>query len=63
MLLSGGVAALDLCCRPSCPFAEAIFEQLRKPQYSSHSVLASYLEIYNEELSDLLIEEVHAGLG
>ena len=35
---------------------EAIFEQLGKGKYVSSAVSASYLEIYNEELSDLLVE-------
>ena len=34
---------------------EAIFEQLKQSKYTSSSVNASYLEIYNEELSDLLL--------
>ena len=33
---------------------DAIFEQLKKDKYTSSTVTASYLEIYNEELSDLL---------
>ena len=33
---------------------EAIFEQLKTSKYTSSHVMASYLEIYNEELSDLL---------
>jgi len=37
--------------------AKAIFEFLKRPEYESHSVTCSYLEIYNEELSDLLIED------
>ena len=36
---------------------EAIFERLHDKKYSSFSVVASYLEIYNEELTDLLVEE------
>ncbi|KAL1499179.1 hypothetical protein AB1Y20_013689 [Prymnesium parvum] len=35
---------------------EAIFDQLRGPLYAQSSVSASYLEIYNEDLSDLLAE-------
>ena len=36
---------------------EAIFERLgRKDKYSEFSVSASYLEIYNEQLTDLLVE-------
>ena len=38
---------------------EGVFEQLSGVQYTSSSVSASYLEIYNEELSDLL----HMGGG
>uniref|UniRef100_A0A7S4K938 Kinesin motor domain-containing protein n=1 Tax=Odontella aurita TaxID=265563 RepID=A0A7S4K938_9STRA len=37
--------------------AQSIFETLRKPQYSDHSITCSYLEIYNEELCDLLADE------
>ena len=36
---------------------EAIFERLHDKKYASFSVTASYLEIYNEELTDLLVEE------
>ena len=38
--------------------AEAIFEQLNKEelQYESYRIMCSYLEIYNEELCDLLAE-------
>jgi kinesin family protein 11 len=36
---------------------EAIFDQLRDPKYSSYTVHAQYLEIYNEELTDLLVDE------
>jgi len=34
--------------------ARAIFDNLRSPQYSNHVVTCSYLEIYNEDLGDLL---------
>lgn len=34
--------------------AQAIFDALQKPQYVETNVSCSYLEIYNEELSDLL---------
>ena len=34
--------------------ARAIFENLKSPQYSNHAVTCSYLEIYNEDLGDLL---------
>jgi len=34
--------------------AQAIFEALQKPQYKEHAVYCSYLELYNEELCDLL---------
>ena len=37
--------------------AQAIFDLLSDPKYRDAEVTASYLEIYNEELSDLLIEE------
>ena len=33
---------------------DAIFDMLKDPMYSKYSVSVSYLEIYNEELSDLL---------
>lgn len=39
--------------------AETIFEALERPEYISHEVVVSYLEIYNEELCDLLSEEYH----
>jgi hypothetical protein len=45
--------------------AVAIFEKLNQPGvYSDPTVSASYLEIYNEELSDLLVDtesKQHAG--
>lgn len=34
--------------------AQAIFQQLAQAKYTESSVTASYLEIYNEELCDLL---------
>ena len=37
--------------------AEAIFESLGDGRYRDSEVTASYLEIYNEELADLLVEE------
>ena len=37
--------------------AQAIFETLKKPEYSSYNVVCSYLEIYNEDLCDLLVDE------
>ena len=37
--------------------AQTIFETLQKPEYTSHSVTCSYLEIYNEDLGDLFAEE------
>lgn len=37
--------------------AQSIFEALRKPEYSSARVSCSYLEIYNEELCDLLADD------
>ena len=36
--------------------AQAIFEHLKKPQYKDQVVTCSYLEIYNEELRDLLAD-------
>lgn len=36
--------------------AKAIFEALKTPDYSHHSVSCSFLEIYNEELCDLLAD-------
>ena len=40
--------------------ADAIFEQLKDPKYSEHQVNVQYLEIYNEELSDLFITKKEA---
>mmetsp|Transcript_17592 Transcript_17592/g.26318 ORF Transcript_17592/g.26318 Transcript_17592/m.26318 type:complete len:174 (-) Transcript_17592:3184-3705(-) len=37
--------------------AQSIFDVLNQPEYISHSVVVSYLEIYNEELCDLLSED------
>jgi len=37
--------------------AESIFTTLSRPEYVSHSVTCSCLEIYNEELCDLLADE------
>lgn len=37
--------------------ARNIFETLSQPEYTSHTVLASCLEIYNEELCDLFADE------
>lgn len=39
--------------------AQAIFERLKDPKnhYTESTVTAQYLEIYNEELADLLIEQ------
>jgi len=34
--------------------SQAIFDNLRSPQYSKYDVTCSYLEIYNEDLGDLL---------
>lgn len=36
--------------------AQAIFEHLKQPQYKDQVVTCSYLEIYNEELRDLLVD-------
>jgi len=36
--------------------AQSIFETLSQPQYESYTVTCSYLEIYNEELCDLLAD-------
>ena len=33
---------------------QAIFEHLKQPKYKEQVVTCSYLEIYNEELRDLL---------
>jgi len=38
--------------------AQAIFEALKKPEFVSHNVVCTYLEIYNEELGDLLSDDV-----
>ena len=37
--------------------AQAIFDQLADPKYCESEVTASYLEIYNEDLADLLVPE------
>ena len=37
--------------------AHTIFEALKKPEYSSYTVTCSYLEIYNEDLGDLLSDD------
>lgn len=37
--------------------AQAIFDLLSDPKFRDSDVTASYLEIYNEELSDLLIDD------
>ena len=36
---------------------QAIFESLEDRKYVESNVVASYLEIYNEELSDLLLTD------
>lgn len=41
--------------------AQSIFEALRKPEYSSARVSCSYLEIYNEDLGDLLADDSAQG--
>ena len=40
---------------------DAIFRTLKKNKYKSYKVTCSYLEIYNEELCDLLIERKSHG--
>lgn len=37
--------------------AQAIFEHLKQPQFKDQVVMCSYLEIYNEELRDLLLDD------
>ena len=37
--------------------AKVIFGFLKRPEYEWYAVTCSYLEIYNEELSDLLLED------
>ena len=37
--------------------AQAIFESLEEPEFTSYRVVCTYLEIYNEELCDLLADE------
>lgn len=37
--------------------AKAIFEELNSPGYQEHSVSCSFLEIYNEDLCDLLVDQ------
>ena len=36
--------------------AQAMFDHLKQPQYKEQVVTCSYLEIYNEELRDLLVD-------
>ena len=43
--------------------AQSIFEALEEPEFTSHHVVCSYLEIYNEELCDLLADEQGAILS
>lgn len=43
--------------------AQAIFEALKKPDFTSHSISCSYLEIYNEDLGDLLAEDLQPSLS
>ena len=40
--------------------ARSIFERISKPKYISSEVSCSYLEIYNEDLCDLLVDESKA---
>ena len=40
--------------------AESIFEVLNRPEYISHAVVVSYLEIYNEDVRDLLGKDQNA---
>ena len=37
--------------------AAAIFEALKNPEYTDTNIYCSFLEIYNEQLSDLLVED------
>lgn len=41
--------------------AQAIFEHLKRPEYREQRVVCSYLEIYNEELRDLLSDGAGGG--
>ncbi len=43
--------------------AQAIFESLKKPDFTSYSISCSYLEIYNEDLGDLLVDDLQISLG
>ncbi len=36
--------------------AQAMFDHLKQPQFKEQVVTCSYLEIYNEELRDLLVD-------
>ena len=40
--------------------AQAIFEAVEKPQYENTIVTCSYLEIYNEDLGDLLSDDIES---
>lgn len=41
--------------------AQSIFEKIKQPTYSDHTITCSYLEIYNEELCDLLADDNKTG--
>jgi kinesin family protein 11 len=43
--------------------ALAIFEVLKKPEITSSAIFCSYLEIYNEDLGDLLADESQSSMG
>jgi len=43
--------------------AQAIFEALRKPDFTSFTIYCSYLEIYNEDLGDLLADDLPSSQG
>lgn len=48
------LAALVACNSDFCG-VQAIFERLSNENFIEHTVKASYLEIYNEDLADLLV--------
>lgn len=54
---AGVFRRMPVCARLGLLFSvQAIFESLGDSKYVESTVVASYLEIYNEDLSDLLLE-------
>lgn len=59
LLLSRYAAVSEITLHCCCRFrtTQAIFEHLKQPQYKEKIVTCTYLEIYNEDLRDLLLDE------